>query len=216
MAKKIKLTKTAMEFNRLYKNIRQQERYYKKKGISLPEISAADFGPKNRSGLAALKKYKKIFQQTVKGIQAEAKALQKEMGISSAAAYEIISGERAADVPSYSDVAIDNFYAIVDKWATRSSRETMYQFLNSIRNSVDDDDFARVLYDTAQEGGAMEELQFYHAYAEEAGLLQPLIYSMLAKFNSIGNLTRDDMADRLENWFSGFNAKGKYVKTKKL
>ena len=216
MARKRKPTKTAREYDRIYKNIKEQERYYRKRGISLPEISAADFGGKTRSGLAAIRKYRSQLQATIKDLQKEAKALKKELGVSTAAAYEIISGQRAPEIPFYSDVAIDNFYSIVQRWATRSSRETMYKFLNEIRNTVDDDDFARVLYDTANEGGAMEELQFYHNYAEESGLIQPLIYSMLNRFRSIGNLTRDEMNDRLDYWFRSFDEKGKYVKTKKL
>ena len=216
MARKKKITKTAREYNRIYHAIKEQERYYRNKGIKLPEISAADFGGKTRSGLAALKRYQKQLKQTVADIKKEIKDIRKEAGVSTSAAYEIASGRRAAADVTYQQVAIDNFYQIVASWATRSSRETMYKFLNEIRSRVTDSDFAAVLQQTAQEGGAMEELQFYHSYGEETALVQPLIYSMLSKFSSIGNLTRDEMNDRLDQWFSAFETKGRYVKGAKL
>ncbi len=216
MAKRNKITKTAREYNRIYKAVKEQERYYRNKGIRLPEISAADFGGKTRSGLAALKRYQKQLKEQVKGIQKEVRAIQKEMDITSRAAYQELSARMASESISYQEVAINNFYEIVQSWATQSSRETMFKFLNEIRSTVEDSDFARVLQETAQENRAMEELQFYHSYGEESGLLQPLIYSMLARFRSIGQLTRDEMNDRLDVWFSQFNEKGRYVKNKKL
>lgn len=215
MAKK-KMTKTAREYNRIYKAVKEQERYYRNKGIQLPEISAADFGGKTRSGLTQLKKYQKELKAAVKEIQKEVKEIQKEMGISTAAAYQEVSARREYDIPGYADIAINNFYGIVESWATRSSRETMYKFLNEIRSKVDDSDFARVLDETARESKAMEELQFYHSYGDESGLLQPLIYSMLTRFRTIGELTRDEMNDRLDTWFSMFNEKGRYAKSKTL
>ena len=215
MAKKKKPTKTAREYDRVMKQIKSQETYYARRGIRLPEVSSADFGGKTRSGLAALKKYKKQLQQTVKGYQSAAKQIAKEKGVDIREAYRRIA-EQEAGIVSFGDVAIDNFYKIVDSWATRSSRETMFKFLNEIRSRVDDNDFTRVLQQTADQDSAMQELQYYHNYTEEQAIEQPLIFNMLAKFSSIGNLTKDEMRDKLGDMFSVYKAKGKYVKSYEL
>lgn len=204
MAKKKKITKTAAEYDRIMKQIKSQERYYKKKGISITEVSAADFGGKTRSGLAQIRKYQKQLKQEVKNIQKKVKGLAKDLGISTKAAYEIVSSEYGGQIPTYYQVAIDNFYRIVGSWATRSSREAMYRFLNEVRSrKVSDEDFGRALKETTDQDAAMEELQEYHKLPEEQAILQPLLFNILNRLSELASLGKDEIKDKFAEIIGG-------------
>ena len=207
MARKKKITKTAREYDRIMKNIKEQERYYSQRGIKLPEVSAADFGGKTRTGLAKLRKYQKQLKQTVSDIKKKVRNLAKEFGISVKSAYEMVSAQYGGNIPTYTDVAIDNFYKIIDRWATRSSRLAMYKFLNNIRGRVTNEDFAAALKDTAEHDQAMEELLYYHVYSEEVSILQPLLFNILSKLTSIGNLGKDEVRDDINELWSASRIK---------
>ena len=159
MAKKRKTTKkptkTALEFNKLKKRIREQERYYNKKGFEMVSVADTFAGVKpTRSSLAELKRYAKQWVAMIKDLKAEARKIQKQKGVSAGVAYRYLSArerdQAGTGILDFEDVVIKSFIDQVNKMPNYSSREKMGEFVNKLRQAVGDAEAARNLAETAE------------------------------------------------------------------
>lgn len=170
MAKKRKTTKkptkTALEFNKLKKRIREQERYYNKKGFEMVSVADTFAGVKpTRSSLAELKRYAKQWGAMIKDLKAEARKIQKQKGVSAGVAYRYLSArerdQAGTGILDFEDVVIKSFIDQVNKMPNYSSREKMGEFVNKLCQAVGDAEAARILAETAENEQDFEALLQY-------------------------------------------------------
>lgn len=168
MAKKKtkKPTKTAIEFGKLKKRIREQERYYNKKGFEFPSVLDTFAGVKpTRTALSELKKYNKLWKATVKDLQKEARKIQKQKDVSAGVAYRYLSArerdEAGTGILNFEDVVLKSFIDEVNKMPNYSSREKMGEFVVRLRQAVGDSEAARILAETAESEQDFEALLQY-------------------------------------------------------
>lgn len=153
--KKRKPTKTALEFQRIKKQIREQERYYGKKGFDLPSVIDTFSGVKpDRSALSELKRYKKTFSELISGLKTEAAKIKKEKGVSADVAYKYIAAktrDTSGGPPLlFEEVIINSFIERVNKMPNYESRKQMGDFIGRLINLLGSEEAARVLAETAE------------------------------------------------------------------
>ena len=195
-----KNTKTYKEFTRLLKNLKEQSRYYAKRGVSLPSagdmFTNADASAKN---LRELKKFKTAFQTRVKQVKQEVVNISKELNVSVSTGYSIFSAKENKEKNgpvSYADVAIATFRDKISQFATKSSRMNMYRIVNEFENRTDKETLARVLSETAEQDAAFEELVHYNKPDVEAQYISELFHNMLGRISDMP-LTRDEISDAI-------------------
>ena len=152
---KKKPTKTAIEFNKLKKRIREQERYYRNKGFDTVSVVDTFAGIKpSRSALSELKKYAKLWTKQVDELKKASARIQKEKGVSAGVAYKYLSARAAAmddeDILDFDDVVLSAFMERVNSMPNYKSREMMGMFVARLRNTLGDEEAARLLAEAAE------------------------------------------------------------------
>lgn len=193
-----KNTKTYKEFTKTLKALKEQSRYYGRRGISLPSagdlFTNADASAKN---LRQLKKFQKLFKARVKDIKNQARRISKEFGISIKSAYSYLSGRLEEPVVNAEDVYFQVMYEKIDKLATHTSRDALKNFINQLAGQIGTTEAARVFEETAREDKAFEALQHYNKSEVELSHVNFLIDKMLDRAD-LGPLQRDAIMDFMD------------------
>ena len=164
---KKKITKTAAEFSKIKKRIREQERYYSKKGFEMPSVSDAFAGTKpTRKALSELKKYEKLWKGKIADLKTAAAQIRKEKGVSASVAYQYLSAKErekeTGNILEFEDVLIDSFYKKINSFPNYQSRVKMSDFIGRMITLLGYTETARILAQTAENEEDFEAvLQYY-------------------------------------------------------
>ena len=204
MAKKYKPrknTKSYKEYQRLYKNLAEQARYYRKLGIDLPDVRdmfrRSDANYKN---LQQMKKFKTTFTAGVKQIKKDIAAVRKTLGVDTSTAYKIYSRDitREGGPLRMEDVIIANFKYQVSQMPNPKAREKLTYFIAEYENSFEDKkELAKILQDTAEKDKAFESLISYLKGDELAFNLNELMSSLINKLSG-APLTQDYLSQVMD------------------
>lgn len=193
-----KNTKTYKEFTKILKALKEQSRYYGRRGISLPSagdlFTNADASAKN---LRQLKKFQKLFKASVKDIKSQVRKIAKAFGISIKSAYSYLSARREEPVVNAEDVYFQVMYDKIDKLATRTSRDALKNFVNQLAGQIGTTEAARVFEETAKEDKAFEALLKYSKPEIELSNVNLLINKMMNNAD-LGQLQRDAIMDFMD------------------
>ena len=197
MAKKYKPrknTKSYKEYQRLYKNLAEQARYYRKLGVDLPDVRdmfrRSDANYKN---LQQMKKFKTAFTASVKRVKKDIATVRKTLGVDTSTAYKIYSRDttREGGPLRMEDVIIANFKYQISSMPNLDARQKMLSFIEEYEKTFEDRrELAAVLQETAENDRAFESLQSYLKSDELAFNLNELMSSLTNKLSG-SPLTQD-------------------------
>ena len=177
-----KNTKSYKEFQRLFKNLAEQSRYYRKLGVDLPDVKDAfrrsDASYKN---LQALKKFRTAYKARVKQVKKDVATIRSTLGVDTSTAYKIYSRDytRETGPLRMEDVVIANFKYQVSSMPNLDARQKLTAFINEYEKTFEDQrELANVLQETAEEDRAFEALQSYLKSDELAFNLNELMSAL--------------------------------------
>ena len=205
--KKKKPTKTAIEFNKIKKRIREQERYYSKRGFDIVSVSDTFYDVKpTRSTLAELKRYEKQWKQKVKDIKKAASIIKKEKGVSTSVAYKYLAARdqaQAGNVLKFEDVVINAFYEKINQFPNFQSRLKMGGFIARLTSLVGSEETARILANTAENEQDFEAVLQYNtddiALYNTYQLMQTIVDQLSESEYPISKQELQDFIDSIES-----------------
>ena len=170
------------------KRITTQEAYYRKKGLSVTSVKDTFSGMQpNRSALAELKRYEKIWKSRVASYKAFARELVKEKGVSLDIAYKyIVALENQKEKPGgvlFEDVIFESFFERVGRFPNAETRKKMSEFIGRLRQLVGDEEAARLLADTAENDQDFDVLFTYYENEEASQNLYNLVENIVDKLD---------------------------------
>ena len=179
-----KNTKSYKEFTRLYKNLAEQSRYYKKLGVDLPDVrDAFKRSDANYKNLQQLKKFRTAYLSRVKQVKRDIITIRKTLNVSTSTAYKIYSKETNTAGPlKYEDVVIANFKYEIMKLPNLDAREKLMTYIQEYEKTFEDrKELADILEETANEDKAFEALHQYLKPDVLAFNLHELMESLTAR-----------------------------------
>ena len=194
-----KNTKSYKEYQRLYKNLAEQTRYYKKLGIDLPDVKDAfrrsDASYKN---LQQLKKFRTAYQASVKQVKKDIAQIRKTVGVDTSTAYKILSRERTDGALTYDDVVIANFKYQIANIPNLKAREKLSDFIAEYEASFEDrQQLAEILKDTAENDRAFEVMKDYLKGEELLTNMSELMNNLIGKMPNMP-VTADKLRDLMD------------------
>lgn len=195
-----------MEFAKLKKRIREQERYYNKKGFDTVSVLDTFAGVKpTRSALAELKRYAKVWKAQVEDLKKAAAAIAKQKGVSAGVAYKYLAAqatEASQETLNFEDVVLSAFMERVNSMPNYASRELMGDFVGRLRNLLGDEEAARILAESAENEEDFEAvLQYFEnetALYNTYQLIDTIVSSLDETENPIAVDELRDFMDSIE------------------
>lgn len=180
-----KNTKSYKEFTRLYKNLAEQTRYYKKLGIELPDVrDAFKRSDANYKNLQQLKKFRTAYLSRVKQVKRDILTIRKTLNVSTSTAYKIYSKDQTHEIGplKYEDVVIANFKYEIMKLPNLDAREKLMIYIQEYEKTFEDKkELADILQETAEQDKAFEALHNYLKPEILAFNLNELMESLTAR-----------------------------------